>query len=157
MTTGRALSQSSLPRYLAKMLRRFNAISTGAVNEETKTPSEPSVTTAYVTSYNITSNWINGFVPYSQLRYKVLPILDKYGVPRSMSYGFMAMVQHAYKQVVLKKDTTVDEIVHRFYIQLFGSTTNQQGWLNIPADKKDALIRELLELVGINVEVLTNV
>jgi hypothetical protein len=156
MTTGRALSQSSLPRYLAKMLRRFNAISTGYVNEETGTPSPASVNTAYVASYSIANNWVNGFVPYSQLRYKVLPILEKYGVPRSMAYGFMAMVQHAYKQLVLKKDTTVDEIVRRFYIQLFGSTTEQQGWLNIPTERKDELIRELLALIGINVEVLTN-
>ncbi len=156
MTTGRALSQSSLPRYLAKMLRRFNAISTGYINEETGTPSPPSVNTAYVTAYSIASNWANGFIPYSQLRYKILPVLAKYGIPRSMSYGFMAMVQHAYKQLVLKKDTTVDEVVRRFYIQVFGSTPEQQQWLNIPPDKRDELIRELLALIGINVEVLTN-
>nr|MCL7344633.1 hypothetical protein [Candidatus Aramenus sulfurataquae] len=156
MTASRALSQSSLPRYLAKMLRRYSAISAGAVNEETKTPSQPAVSTAYVTAYSVASNWVNGFVPYSQLRYKVLPILEKYGIPRSMSYGFMAMVQHAYKQLVLKKDTSVDEVVKRFYVQIFGSTPDQQGWLNISDDKKDALVRELLALIGVNVEVLTN-
>ncbi len=156
MTTNRALSQSSLPRYLAKMLRRFNAISTGYANIQTKTPSRPSVDIAYVAAYTVANNWAKGFVPYSQLRYKVLPILEKYGVPRSMSFGFMGMVQYAYKQLVVKKNTSVDEVVRRFYIQLFGSTTVQHGWLNISADKKDALIKELLELVGINVEALTN-
>jgi hypothetical protein len=157
MTTGRALSQSSLPRYLAKMLRRYNAISAGGINEETKTPSAPSVDTAYVASYAITSNWINGTLPYSQLRYKILPILEKYGVPRSMSYMFMAQVQHAYKQLVRKQDTTIDEVVDRFYSQVFGTTDVQRRSLNIPADKRDQLVAELLALAGINVEVVSNV
>ncbi len=86
----------------------------------------------------------------------MLPILEKYGVPRSMAYGFMAQVQHAYKQLVLKKDTSLDEIVRRFYVQVFGSTPDQQGWLNISDDAKDALVKDLLALIGINVEVLTN-
>ncbi len=156
MTTGRALSQSSLPRYLAKMLRRFNAISTGYVNQRTRTPSTPSVGTAYAAAYSISSNWINGFVPYSQLRYKILPILEKYGIPRSMSYMFMAQVQHAYKQLVLKKDTSVYEVVQRFYAQIFGTTPEQQGWLNIPADKRDMLVKELLDLIGVNIELFIN-
>ncbi len=156
MTNGRALSQSSLPRYLAKMLRRYNAIATGRINEETKTPSAPSVATAYVASYSISSNWINGFVPYSQLRYRVLPILEKNGVPRSMAFMFMAQVEHAYKQLVRKQDTTIDEVVARFYAQVFGTTDTQRSWMNLSADKRDQLVADLLALAGINVEELTN-
>ncbi len=157
MTTSRALSQSSLPRYLAKMVRRFNAISTGGINEETKTPSAPSVATSYITSYAITSNWINGTLPYSHLRYRVLPILEKYGVPRSMAYMFMAQVQHAYKQLTRKKDTTIDEIIARFYAQVFGTNDVQMKSLSIDPDRRDQLVTELLALAGINVEVITGV
>jgi fibrillarin-like rRNA methylase len=157
MATGRALSQSSLPRYLAKMVRRFNAVSTGRVNEETNTPSTPSVDTSYVTSYSIASNWINGFLPYSELRYRILPILEKYGIPRSMAYMFMAQVQHAYKQLVRKHDTTVDEVIARFYAQVFGTNDVQMKSLSIDPDKRDQLVSELLALAGINVEVITGV
>lgn len=150
MTVGRRYSISSLPRYYMKMVARYSSITAGATALETVTPVAGAVDTAQVSAYTVASNWVNGFHTFSELRYKVLPILAKYGVNRSNAYIFMAELQHAYKQLVQKEVTTVDEIVDRFITAIWGNQASQRQALDIPIDTMANIIQEILALIGIN-------
>jgi len=153
MTVGREYSPSSYPRYLAKMVRRFVPINITEVAVDSVTPARAGYDNAVIQATTIAKNWVNGFVPYSKLRYEVLPILDKYGINRSMAYMFMAEIQHAYKQLVKKQITTPEEIVDRFINDVYGSTTSQREFWNITPETMANVIKEVLALIGINVEV----
>ena len=69
MATGRAVSASSYPRYLLKMIRRYAPVAITAVNTESVTPSAESQKAVVLASVTVANNWINGFVPFSVLRY----------------------------------------------------------------------------------------
>ena len=151
MATGRAVSASSYPRYLLKMIRRFAPTAITAVNTESVTPSVESQKAVVLASVTVANNWINGFIPFSVLRYKVLTVLAKYGIPRGYAYAFMALVQHAYKQLVEKKNTTVEEIIDRFTNEIYGSTTTQRNFLDISPEDFSNLVKDLLALIGVSV------
>jgi hypothetical protein len=151
MATGRTVSASSYPRYLLKMIRRFAPVAITAVNTESVTPSVESQKAVVLASVTVANNWVNGFVPFSILRYKVLGVLAKYGIPRGYAYAFMALVQHAYKQLVEKKNATVEEIVDRFTNEIYGSTTTQRNFLDITPEDFSNLVKDLLGLIGVTV------
>jgi len=153
MAVGRRYSISSLPRYYMKMVARYFSITATAVAVETVTSVPGASDTAQVSAFTVASNWVNGFHTYSELRYKVLPILAKYGVNRSNAYIFMAELQHAYKQLVQKDVTTVDEIVDRFITAIWGNQASQRQILDIPIDVMANIVQDLLALIGIKATV----
>lgn len=122
MTSSRRYNTGSALRYYLKILRRFNAI-TNSPNDVTKSSANVSDGILQA-SIVVTKNWINGFVPYSEIRYKVLSILDKYKIDRAMALPFMASAQHLYKECTIKglRDSTPDSAFARELNNLIGAT-----------------------------------
>lgn len=154
MAKNRAYSASSLPRYALKMLRRMQSIGGNAVSVESITPNSAGFDEGAVATYAVAQNWVNGFYTYSQLRYSVLPILDQYGIPRSMSYIFMAMVQHAYKEYVVKKNASLEEIAERSLTMVIGNTDEQHQFWGDKLGDVTLAVNEILQKIGVPVEQL---
>lgn len=144
MVAGRRYNPGSALRYYLKILRRFNAI---ANSPSDVTRSGVNVIDGVVqTSVVVTKNWVNGFVPYSEIRYKVLEILDKYKISRAMALPFMASAQHMYKECTVKslRDSDPDSVFARELNNLIGAT----GYMSYPIGTITNALADIAKMVG---------
>ena len=147
MTVGRRYTQSSVSRFYLKIYSRFTALTLPATVSKLSNVNGADLAPVSIGAYNATTNWVNGFVRFSDLRYRILSMVERHGIPRSLSYIFMSCGQYGYKHLVLKKDTTPDEVVDRCVKMTLGSPGQEAPW----GDKVDdvlASIADIMEYLG---------
>ncbi len=149
MVASRRLNVSSAPRFFSKLLARNIAITAGTAGVESRAVNGAVISVAMMSSYESTANWSNAILPFSQLRYNVLRILNGLGIPRSLSYVFMAEAQHAYKQLVLKNASSIDEVYARFVTAVLGNTPQQARFFSVSQETLLNAIDQILAYLGL--------
>lgn len=145
MVVGRRFTPSSISRFYIKMYARQTPFVVPPNIRNMENAVNVDFYPAKLSAYNITVNWVNAVLPYSELKYKVVAIAERHGIPRGNSYVFMACAQHLYKMVVLKHDANPEETFDRCYNIIFGSGEQQDFW----GPKTDEALQTLADIFAL--------